>query len=250
VTADVSFTGPVTAGVVAPAAPVRGQVVAIVPAYQNAGTVAATARALLDLADVGEVVVVDDGSTDATAAAARSTDATVLRLMANRGKGGAVAAGVAARPDADVYLLIDADTAGTAAAASQLLPPVLADRADLVIARLPSAGERGGFGMVARAAASAIRWWSGVDVSAPLSGQRAVKGPLLRSLRLAARFGLEVAMTVDAAHDGARIIEVAAPFDHDHRGRNPAGFLHRGRQGVDVVRAVVGTRRRRRSRRP
>jgi glycosyltransferase involved in cell wall biosynthesis len=226
---------------------VTSRVVAIVPAYQNAGTVAATARALLDLRDVGEVVVVDDGSTDATAAAARSTNATVLSLLANRGKGGAVAAGLAARPDADVYLLIDADTAATASAASALLPPVLANEADLVIARLPSAGERDGFGMVARGAASAIRWWSGVEASAPLSGQRAVKGPLLRSLRLAARFGLEVAMTVDAAHQGARILEIAAPFDHDHRGRNLAGFVHRGRQGVDVLRAVIGTRRRRRS---
>jgi glycosyltransferase involved in cell wall biosynthesis len=221
-------------------------VIAIVPAHQNAGTVAATARALLGLPAVSEVLVVDDGSTDTTAAAARSTDATVMSLMANRGKGGAVAAGVAARPDADVYLLIDADTAATAVAAAELLPPVLTDRADLVIARLPSAGEQDGFGLVARGAAAAIRRWSGVQVSAPLSGQRAVKGPLLRSLRLAGRFGLEVAMTVDAAHQGARIVEVEAPFDHDHRGRNLAGFVHRGRQGADIIRAVVGTRRRRR----
>src|SRR5688500_15181722 len=99
--------------------------VAVVPAKDRADSVAATVAALAALAAVDEVVVVDDGSTDGTAARAEAAGAAVVRLPTNRGKGGAVTAGVAARPHADVYLLIDADLGGTAGLAEALLAPVL-----------------------------------------------------------------------------------------------------------------------------
>ena len=70
----------------------------------------------------------------------------MLRLPANVGKGGAVAAGVLAAPDADVYLLIDADVGPTAAAAGALVEPVVAGDADMTVAVLPSAGTRAGLG--------------------------------------------------------------------------------------------------------
>ena len=46
-------------------------------------------------------------------------------------------------------------------------------------------------------------------------------------------------MTVDAVRAGARIAEVELPLDHAHTGRTLAGFAHRGRQAVDIVRAAV-----------
>lgn len=214
-------------------------VVALVPAKDRADSVAATVAALRSIDAVDRILVIDDGSTDATAAQARSAGADVLRLDVNRGKGGAVAAGVAATPDADVYLLIDADVTATAAVADRLLVPVLDDDADLVIGVLPIAGRRGGFGLVRRLAAAGIRRASGLDVRAPLSGQRAVRATLLREQLGAERFGLEVAMTIDAARRGARVLEVDVPMDHRHTGRSLAGFGHRARQGVDIVRALV-----------
>ncbi|MGH9209714.1 MAG: glycosyltransferase, partial [Acidimicrobiales bacterium] len=123
-------------------------VVAIVPAKDRADSVGATVRALRGLPQVGRVLVVDDGSTDRTAAEALAAGAEVLRLPSNRGKSGAVAAGVAACPAADVFLLIDADLGGTAAAADRLLEPVLADQADLVVGVLPAGRRRSGLGSV------------------------------------------------------------------------------------------------------
>src|SRR5439155_606038 len=78
------------------------------------------------LVEVDRVLVVDDGSTDDTAATARAAGADVLRLTANRGKGGAVTAAVEAAPDADTYFLIDADVGASAARAAALLEPVRA----------------------------------------------------------------------------------------------------------------------------
>ncbi len=213
-------------------------VVAVVPAKDRADSVAATVGALRGVPAVDRVVVVDDGSTDATTEVARAAGAEVLRLPRNRGKGGAVAAAVDATPEADVYLLIDADLAATAGAADLLLGPVLAGDADLTIGVLPSADGRGGFGKVRDLAARGIYRACGRRTRAPLSGQRAVRAGLLRGLTSAERFGLEVALTIDAERAGARILEVDVAMDHRHTGRSVAGFRHRGRQGVDVVRAL------------
>ncbi|MGI8809002.1 MAG: glycosyltransferase, partial [Acidimicrobiales bacterium] len=215
------------------------RVVAVVPARNGAGTIGATVTALVALPGVVEVLVVDDGSTDATAEEARAAGAWVLQLPENRGKGGAVAAAVAATPETDVYLLVDADTGATAAGAAVLLGPILAGEADMAIGVLPSAGGRGGFGLVRTMAAAGIRMGTGGFVArAPLSGQRAVRGPLLRSLGLAPRFGLEVGLTVDAVRGGARVVELPVEMDHRHTGRSVAGFTHRARQGADIIRAL------------
>lgn len=218
----------------------RPRVVALVPAKDAVAEIAATVGALRALVVVDDVVVVDDGSLDATGQAATAAGARVLRLPTNVGKAAAVAAGVRATPEADVYLLIDADVGDTAAAAGVLVPPVVDGRVDLVIAVLPSPGRRGGFGTVRRIAAAGIRRATGgtLDPRAPLSGQRCIRAPLLRSLPSVEGFGLEAAMTIDAARSGARIAEVDAPMDHRHTGRSAAGFRHRGVQGVHLARVL------------
>ena len=213
------------------------RIVGVIAAKDAEGSVGATVEAVRGLDEVDDVLVVDDGSVDATAAEARAAGATVLRLPNNVGKGAAVLAGVQACPDADVFLLIDADVGATAAAADRLLGPLLADEADLVVGVLPS-GATGGLGTVRRLAAAGIQRAGGGRLRAPLSGQRAVRAPLLRDLAGVERFGLEVGMTIDAVRDGARLLEVEVAMSHRRTGRSLAGFLHRGRQGRDIVRSL------------
>lgn len=67
---------------------------AIVPALDAESTVGPVARSLLAAGAFDEVVVVDDGSTDATGTAARAAGATVLRHGRNRGKGAALRTGM------------------------------------------------------------------------------------------------------------------------------------------------------------
>ncbi len=214
------------------------RVVAIVPAKDRADTIAATVTALGRVAGIDQVLVVDDGSTDATTDAARAAGATVLRLARNRGKGGAVTAAVEATPDAEIYVLIDADVGEGAAEAEVLLAPVLDDDADLVIGVLPAAGRRGGFGTIRRLATAGIRRATGLEMRAALSGQRAIRAEYLRGLPAAGRFGLEVAMTIDTARAGGRVREVDVDMDHRHTGRTVAGFGHRGRQGLDIAESL------------
>lgn len=230
-----------------------GPVVAIVPAKDRADSIGATVRSLLAVDTIDRLVVVDDGSSDGTADAAvrafgESGDdgvarGRVIRLGRNRGKGGAVTAAIEATPDAGIYLLIDADLGDTAGIASALLGPVLAGDADMTIG-IPTtaAGSRGGLGKVKQLAAAGIHRASGFMTSTPLSGQRAIRAEVLRSVRLADRFGLETALTIDVVRAGHRVVEVPVDFEHRHTGRSLAGFVHRGRQGADIVRALWSRR--------
>jgi hypothetical protein len=72
------------------ALPAAMNIVAVVPAWNEAATVAATVGPLLAAGCFSRVLVVDDGSTDATAEVARAAGAEVLSLRPNRGKGGAM----------------------------------------------------------------------------------------------------------------------------------------------------------------
>ncbi len=221
-----------------------GGVVVLVPAWDRADTVGATVAAAGRIGGVDRVVVVDDGSTDATGDVARRAGADVVRLPDNRGKGAALAAGVAASPDAGTYLLLDADLGASAARADVLLAAVADGEADLAVARLPDAAGRGGFGLVRDLAAGGIAEALGWRPDAPLSGQRAVPAAVLGRVDLAPRFGVEVAMTIDLGRRGERIVEVPVDLEHRHTGRSWPGLRHRAGQGRDVVsvlRSRLGT---------
>ncbi len=88
----------------------RRKVAAIIPAYHeqvHVGKVVERTRAQLD-----HVLVVDDGSTDATADRARSHGAQVIVHPQNRGKGEAIKTGLhhwLAQPEIEFFVLLDAD---------------------------------------------------------------------------------------------------------------------------------------------
>lgn len=213
--------------------PTAGGLEAIVPAFDRADSVADTVRALLSLDEVESVIVVDDGSSDDTSAVAAAAGARVVELAENRGKAAAVLAGCRAST-ADVLLFIDADTGATASEARSLVGPVLRGDLDMSIAVLPSAGGRGGFGLVRDFAAEVLRAGTNLDLAAPLSGQRCLRREVVDALGPVDRFGLEVALTLDASAAGFSIGEVEADFDHRHTGKSLAGFMHRFRQGRDL----------------
>ncbi len=216
------------------------RVVALVPAHDEGDRIGATVRALADLPGMTEVVVVDDGSNDATAAAALAAGATVLQIRRRLGKGGAMEGALRRLAPADVWLFADGDLGGSAGALAPVVDAVLRGRTDLAVAAFPPQ-YGGGLGVVKRFAARAILLLSGFEARQPLSGQRALTSPALQACRpLAPGFGMETAMTIDAVRAGLRIEEVAAPgLAHRATHRDLRGFVHRGRQGMDIGRAVA-----------
>jgi hypothetical protein len=155
------------------------------------------------------------------------------------GKGRALETALDHAGPADVYLLVDADVGETAGEARALLEAVTSDRLEVAIGRLPpQAG--GGFGMIKRMAGALIRALSGFQADEPLSGQRALTAKALAAARpLAGGFGVETAMTIDLARLGFRVGEIDVAMRHRATGRGISGFSHRGRQGMDILRAVL-----------
>jgi len=215
-------------------------VTALIPAYRAGESIAATVIALRRLPQVGSVIVVDDGSPDDTAAQAQYAGARVLRHPHNRGKGAALRTAAATLGEGtEVVLLLDADLGATAAEAGKLLAPVLAGQAHLAIATLPAAGKGAGFGLAVRSARLLIWLLTGRVMQAPLSGQRALTAALLRRVRFADRFAVEVALTLDALLLGAQVVEVPTEFQHQVTGWSLPHLRHRARQLLDVWRAAL-----------
>ena len=109
--------------------------IAIVPAYNEQESVVRVIEEIRAFDPGFEVVVVDDGSVDGTAAAAERADAHVVRLPFNLGIGGAVQTGFRYAHENGFRLAVrvDGDGQHDPAQLGALLGPVLADEADIVV---------------------------------------------------------------------------------------------------------------------
>jgi glycosyltransferase involved in cell wall biosynthesis len=212
----------------------------VIPAYNEAERIAATARAARALTGVGEVIVVDDGSADDTGKAAAMAGATVVHQVHNRGKAAAMEAGADAATGA-LLLFLDADLGATACEAQVLIAPVLSGETDVTIATFPVIpGRGGGMGLVVRLSRAGIRWAAGRTLVTPLSGQRCLTRTAFAAARPLARgFGVETAMTIDLLRAGFRILEIPTKMDHRVTQNDLRARLHRLRQLRDVGLALA-----------
>ena len=110
------------------------RIVAVVPAYDEEAAIGAVVAEIHAVDPAIDVVVVDDGSTDATAEAAVAAGAAVVRLPFNLGIGAAVQTGFryALERGYDVAVRLDGDGQHDAAELQKLLEPLGRDEADVV----------------------------------------------------------------------------------------------------------------------
>jgi hypothetical protein len=106
-----------------------------IPAWNEADSIAEVIAGVRDSIPEADLLVIDDGSVDATAARAREAGALVASLPFNQGLGAALQTGYlhALREGYDACAHLDADGQHPPAEVSRLLEEIHADRADLVI---------------------------------------------------------------------------------------------------------------------
>jgi glycosyltransferase involved in cell wall biosynthesis len=220
---------------------------AVIAARDEAATLADTLRALHTIPNLSHLIVADDGSRDTTPDIALALGAELVHASSPgkpAGKGHALRHGlirVLPHPP-DVVLLLDADLGYSAALLATLIA-ALDEDIPVSIAAFPPAAFRGGFGLVKGFARSAIASRTGYLSSEPLSGQRALLASALDILPgVAPGFGAEVGMTLDLLTAGIKPLELPLALTHRSTGRNLPGFVHRARQGLDVIRALHGAR--------
>jgi glycosyltransferase involved in cell wall biosynthesis len=184
------------------------RVAAIVPACNEAATIAAVVEGVRPF--VEQVTVVDDGSTDGTADAARRAGATVIAKAKNEGKGAAIRDGlrmVLAGPWSHV-LLIDADLQHVPAEAGALIATAERTGADMVIGerqfdrgKMPASRYHAN-----RIGSLALSWFVGTTVRDTQCGFRLFAADALRGLPLEGQgYEIETEMLVKLRRRGGRI---------------------------------------------
>ncbi|MCL6642679.1 MAG: glycosyltransferase family 2 protein [Candidatus Bipolaricaulota bacterium] len=159
------------------------RVSAIVPAYHEAERIGAVLWALRQAPSVGEVIVVDDGSTDGTAAVARSFGVRVVSLPVNCGKSVALDRGVQIA-QYETLLFLDADLVGLRPDhVERMIQTYIEEKRDMVVGIFRN-------GRLNTDLAQTIAPY--------LSGQRVLSKSLWKKLRRTVHkldFGVEIALT-------------------------------------------------------
>lgn len=189
----------------------------VIPAFQAADTIAAVVQGVRAVDIAAVIIVVDDGSTDGTFAAAAAGGADhVLRHENNRGKGSALLTGFALAftlaPRIEAVLTVDADGQHDPACLPALRNAL--ESADLVI----GARRRKGTSMplhrrIANAISTrAIAWCAGRPIRDAQCGFRGIRRTLLEQVGHAGeRYEAETAFVIRAARAGAIIAQIEIP---------------------------------------
>ena len=187
------------------------RVAALVPAFNEAAPIANVVSGIRGLVD--QVIVVDDGSADNTAARATGAGAVVLRHERNAGKGNAVRTGLAHVMNGPFthVLLLDGDMQHLPAEAATLITAAAESGADAVL------GERRFFRQNMPAAryhanrlgSVVLSWFVGVRLRDTQCGFRIFRLDALRRLRLRATgYEIETEMLVKVRRRGGRLASV------------------------------------------
>lgn len=224
--------------------------VVVIPAYNEArfiGSVVLQARRY-----ARRVIVVDDGSTDETAALAKAAGATVLRHEYNRGKAAAIRTGfryvhdlARRRNDLRAIVMMDGDGQHQAGDIPALIEPILTDQADIVVgsrflqvrSRIPRWRV---FGQ--KALTVATNWTSGYPLTDSQSGFRAFSPAALELLRFESEgFSVESEMQFLARQHNLRVVEVPIVcLYREAPKRNP---LQHGLAVVNGILRMIGQHR-------
>ncbi|RMH84866.1 glycosyltransferase family 2 protein [Pseudomonas sp. AOB-7] len=182
-------------------------IAAVVPAFNEAQRIGAVVAALVPRVD--EVIVVDDGSRDDTAAIAEAAGARVLRQASNQGYIAALRRGIAAAR-AEVIVTLDADGEMPLDSIAALVAPIREGRADMV---------QGRRNRVPRPSERLLTWLAALRgaVGDSGTGMRAIRRDLAQRLELRGAC-ICGTLALEVLAKGGRIAEVPI---HLHRVNKP-----------------------------
>lgn len=191
------------------------KVIALIPAYNEAENVGKVVERAVGQGL--EALVIDDGSTDATADAAKTAGAKVVSNLHNLGLGRTIRRGYeeALKTDADIVVQLDADGQYDAGEIPQLLEPIQSGQADMVLGarlgnlkyRMPLLKKLGN-----RSFSWVLRKVTHADVWDGQTGFRAMRREVLEKCLPINEFSYTQEMIIRAAKEGFVIKSVPVNF--------------------------------------
>ncbi|CCQ93186.1 Glycosyl transferase family 2 [[Clostridium] ultunense Esp] len=221
----------------------KGQVLIVVPVYNEADRIADTIKGLKEIELIDEILIVNDGSTDKTGEVIEELDVSIITLQKNKGKGFAMRKAIEER-EYDYIGFVDGDLGLTSVEVEKLIYPVITDEVDFTIAKFPESNvntkTKGGFGFVKGLAKKGVYYYTKKEINTSLSGQRVYKKEIMKYMKyIPDRYGIEVAMTVQALENGFTFKEVPVNMTHRYSDRSLEGFKHRGKQFLDIFKTLI-----------
>ena len=236
-TKDVQAGAPRTQNV-----PEQGSVAVLIPCYNEAVTIGKVVDDFRRVLPEATVYVYDNNSLDGTGEIAREHGA-VVRCERRQGKGNVVRQ-MMRDIDADYYLMVDGDDTYPAEAAPELLAPLVADEADMVVGDRLSNGTYGeendrafhGFGNdLVRVL---IKWIYGFEFSDVMTGYRAYNAVFAKTMPvLSPGFEIETELSIHAVDKRWRIAEV--PIDYRDRPEGSESKLDTFSDGCKVLLMIL-----------
>ncbi len=219
-------------------------VTVLLPAHNEAAVIAEViAGCRAHTPGLLEIVVVDDGSTDATAEVADRAGARVLRMPTNQGKGAALAYALP-HLRGDTVLLLDADGQDDPSEIPLLLTALTADVELVIGSRFIGTFNPGSISTINRYGTHAINGLFnlafGTAVTDTQAGFRALRRETMRGLSIQARhYDIETDMLCQIVAAGGKVVEI--PVTRSVRGGGSTDFS-RVRDGLRIVRRIALTR--------
>ena len=220
--------------------PLSTRIAVVIPCLNEELTIAGVVDSFRAELPAAEIVVIDNASEDRTATISLEHGATVLREE-RRGKGNAVRTAFR-EVDADVYVMVDGDATYPAESIRDLIAPVIADRADMVVGTRLDAESESEFRAINRAGNQlllmAVNSVFGARMTDLLSGYRVMTREFVRQVPLlSAGFEVETELSIMALERGFRVVEF--PVRLAARPRGSRSKIRIWRDGLRIMNAIL-----------
>lgn len=221
----------------------NGKLLAVVPVYNEEDIIEDTILGLKKINRIDEILIVNDGSTDNTKNVVENLNVKTINLDKNYGKGHAMNIAITTC-DYDYIAFVDGDLGLTSSEIEKLIYPVISNEVDFTIAKFPEAktvtNAKGGFGFVKGLAKKGVYFYTKKEIDTSLSGQRVYKKEVMDIMNyIPNRYGIEVAMTIQALNGDFTFKEVPVNMSHRYTERNLKGFIHRGKQFLNILKTLI-----------
>lgn len=220
-----------------------GKLLAVVPVYNEEDIIKDTVSGLEKIDSIDEIVLVNDGSTDNTKHVIENLNVKAVNLKENHGKGYAMNMAIQSF-DYDYIAFVDGDLGHSSLEMEKLIKPVISGEVDFTIGKFPQAksvtDKKGGFGLVKTLAKKGVYFYTGQEIDTSISGQRVYKRKVVEGIKYVPdRYGIEVAMTIQALKGGFTFREIPVNMTHRYTERNIEGFIHRGKQFINILKTLI-----------